>query len=112
MVCDLNSEECCCPFAFTEASEVVQNYGCLPTGFEIIHMRVAHGKTWACHSQSNVPCVGAIRALAANGLPHHVIDNKLVTEMDDWSVYAGTNEERSELLKNVTLLVRSVDNDS
>jgi hypothetical protein len=85
-VCDHKSEQCCCPFAWTEASERVQNYGCLPTPQEIMNMRVIHGKTWACHSDPTSPCVGAIKHLQFKGLPHKVVDSKLITEDDDWSL--------------------------
>lgn len=57
MVCDLDDEECCCPFAWTEASDIVQNYGCLPTPHEILYMRLVHDKTWACHSDPSKPCI-------------------------------------------------------
>lgn len=90
---DLESEECCCPFALTDASDIVQNYGCLPTPIEIIYMRVVHGKTWACHREPSKPCVGAIRALAACGLPCSVDDPELVTEQTNWGEFVGTQEE-------------------
>ncbi len=83
-VCDHGSDKCTCPFAFTDESEKVQNYGCLPTPREIIDMRIYHGKTWACHSDPTKPCVGAIRALQEAGLPHRVVDPVLVTDRDDW----------------------------
>lgn len=107
MTCDLESEECCCPFAMTDASDVVQNYGCLPTPFEIIYMRAVHGKTWACHSEPSKPCMGAIRALAANLLPYTVDDPELVTEQTNWSEFVGTPEEVLQLCSNVDLM-RSV----
>ena len=76
-----------CPLAFTDLSEQVQNYGCLPSPFEIKQMRVNHGKTWACHKHPTEPCVGAIRFLKEKGLPYKVIDKVLVTEQDKWSDY-------------------------
>jgi hypothetical protein len=87
MVCNLDSNDCCCPFAFTEVSEQVQSYGCLPSPFEIINMRVKHGKTWACHDEPTTPCMGAINYLKEKGLPYKVIDTKLITESVDWSIY-------------------------
>jgi|GEM_PF-3157087 len=77
-----------CPFAFTDKSEMIQNYGCLPTPMEIITMRVAHGKTWACHSNPDKPCLGAIEYLQRHRFPHAVIDPELITEADDWTPYS------------------------
>jgi hypothetical protein len=76
-----------CPFSFTEESDQVQNYGCLPTPYEIINMRQEHGKTWACHDDITKPCKGAILYMKKKGLDYHVIDPVLVTERDDWGVY-------------------------
>lgn len=75
-----------CPFAFTDASEQVQNYGCLPTPGEILRMR-ENGKTWACHDDTDKPCVGAVQYAKEYNLPYKVIDPVLVTESDDWSKF-------------------------
>jgi len=76
-----------CPFAGTDESEMIQGYGCLPTRFDILQMRVVHGKTWACHSDPTEPCIGAIRKLHEKGLPYKVIDPVLLTEKHDWDAY-------------------------
>lgn len=76
-----------CPFSFTDVSEQAQNYGCLPSPYEIVKMRVDYNKTWACHSNPNKPCLGALNFLKEKKLPFSVVDSKLVTEKDDWSEY-------------------------
>lgn len=47
-----------CPFAFTDQSEMVQNYGCLPTPYEIVEMKRESGHNWACHSNEKKICSG------------------------------------------------------
>jgi hypothetical protein len=85
--CRRECAETSCPFAFTEISETIQNYGCLPEPQDIVRMRVVHGKTWACHSNPELPCIGAIQHLRDNGLPYNVIDPVLLTEKSDWYLY-------------------------
>lgn len=86
MVCN-KKHNSACPLAFTDRSEEVQNLGCLPSPYEIVQMRVNHGKTWACHEDTSKPCAGAIQFLKKNGLPYKIVDKALVTEKDDWSIY-------------------------
>lgn len=74
-----------CPFAESEASEIAQGYSCLPTVFDIVEMRVNHGRTWACHSDVTKPCKGAIRHMREKGIDCTVIDSNLVHEDEDWS---------------------------
>jgi len=87
MTCNLNSKNCTCPFAFTDASEIAQNYGCLPSQYNIIQMKIKFNKTWACHDEPTIPCIGAINYLKDYNLPYKVVDDILVTEADNWSIY-------------------------
>ncbi|GAB6989604.1 hypothetical protein [Paenibacillus pini] len=50
-----------CPFAFTDESEEVQNYGCLPTPWDIIQMKRKSGHNWACHSNEKKICSGFVK---------------------------------------------------
>lgn len=70
-----------CPFAQSEESETIQNYGCLPTSFEILAMRIYKGKTWACHSDVNKPCKGGLDALKRYGYDNTIV-RPLVKEED------------------------------
>lgn len=78
-----------CPWAFTEMSETIQNYGCLPTPQETIIMRTEFGKTWSCHGDNTKPCIGTINALQERGLPYKVKDKNLITESSDFLVGFG-----------------------
>lgn len=76
-----------CPFSFTDESEQIQNYGCLPTPYQILEMKWKHGKTWACHSEPTKPCLGAINFFKERGLIAKLTDNGLLTEDSDWHLY-------------------------
>lgn len=79
-----HKENSSCPFAWTQESEIAQNYGCLPTHHDIVIMRTEHGKTWACHDDYSKPCVGAISFLKEKGLPHKIVDKELISLDVDW----------------------------
>lgn len=85
--CDQCSTVGACPFAFTDDSEQVQNYGCLPTPNEIVLMRTKHNKTWACHSNTQKPCLGALRTMNDQGIDCTIVDSELITEEHDWDQY-------------------------
>lgn len=94
-------EECStvgsCPFAFTEESEKAQGYGCLPEPWDIRNMRVIHGKTWACHSNPDKPCLGAIKFLQERGEPYKVIDTNLVTLNTDWEKFIKDGDSHLQM---------------
>ncbi len=79
-MCDKKCHEDGCPFAFTEESEKIQNYGCLPEPFDIVAMRVIKGKTWACHSDNNKPCLGALKFMKERNIECKIIDTTLINE--------------------------------
>ena len=89
-----------CPFACSEASDIAQSYGCLPTPYDIKIMRLQHGKTWACHSDTSKPCQGAVQHLKRNGEDASVIDPQLITEESDWGELVKPSEETKEYIKS------------
>lgn len=75
-----------CPGAASHSSEYVQSMGCLPSLYDIVQMKVKHGKTWACHSDYTKPCIGAMRELKRRNLPHKP-SKELLTLEDPWEDY-------------------------
>lgn len=48
-----------CPFNhYSEESQQVQNYGCLPTHIDILKIKDETGNNWACHSNNKKVCGG------------------------------------------------------
>ena len=99
-----NRRKCCtegaCPFAYSEASEQAQNYGCIPAPIDIINMRVIHGKTWACHSNDTKPCLGAQLFLERNALPYkYNKEDELVTLDSEWWKFTSGTKRLNTILK-------------
>lgn len=76
-----------CPFAFSEESEKVQGYGCLPNFFDIIKIRTNYGLTWACHDQPSKPCKGALLYMRKKGIDCRIINKEFLTIDDNWEKY-------------------------
>jgi hypothetical protein len=89
-----------CPFACSEASDIAQNYGCLPTAYDIKIMRLQYGKTWACHSDTSKPCQGALQHLKRNGEDASVIDPQLITEASEWGEIIKPSEDTKQYIRN------------
>lgn len=49
-----------CPFneGMTEEAERIQNYGCLPSAYDILKARKDKNKIWLCHSNEALICAG------------------------------------------------------
>lgn len=59
-----------CPFAMTEESERVQNWGCLPCEFEIMQVKRETDKNWSCHMDETRMCSGFVEAARELGLDY------------------------------------------
>lgn len=53
-----------CPFnaGHTEDADAVQNYGCLPTGADIVTLKRDSGQNWTCHGNERKVCAGLCHA--------------------------------------------------
>ena len=97
-MCGKDCSKTSCPFAYTEESEKIQNYGCLPASIDIVAMRVFHGKTWACHSNPEKPCVGGLRGLREWGFNNKILDKNLVTEENVTKELMDYTQEQMQFL--------------
>lgn len=52
-----------CPFSCNEQAEIVYNYACLPTPYDIVSMKEKSGHNWACHEDETILCGGFVRHL-------------------------------------------------
>lgn len=60
-----------CPFAFTDASEEAQNFGCLPSPYDIIQMKRETGHNWGCHSVEGRVCAGFVNFISEERTPRY-----------------------------------------
>ncbi len=72
-ICQIENYGACsghgCPVNYgNEMTEMSQNYGCLPSPYQIAKMKAVEGKTWACHADNTKPCLGGLHLCKAMGL--------------------------------------------
>lgn len=78
-----------CPFNFfSKESEQAQNYGCLPTPYEIKRIYEELDGVWGCHETSKEdgnlkPCIGFVNWMKKNGSPIKIIGKTIV----DYSIW-------------------------
>jgi len=72
---------CCngCPCTYTDESEQISNYGCLPDWNNLVEKYLNNEGIWKCHSR-DVPCGGLIQVLKMNNIPLDKNNKMLVTE--------------------------------
>lgn len=99
-MCNKSCAKTSCPFAYTEESEKIQNYGCLPTPIEIIAMRVFHGKTWACHSDHSKPCIGALKNIKEKGFDNSIIDKNFINDSNVEKEHISFTEEQYQQIQD------------
>lgn len=73
-----------CPFSYNDEADQAQNYGCLPTRYDIIEMKEKSGHNWACHYDETVLCGGFARHLMENRPDLNVKEGGLIS-YDDWA---------------------------
>ena len=71
-----------CPCVFTDESEKIQNYGCLPDHNDLVKKYLNNEGIWACHSNPKKPCGGLIQILKSNSIPMDK-NNKLILSIGE-----------------------------
>lgn len=100
-MCDKNCHLKSCPFANSAESEEAQSYGCLPSSYDIVGMRIFKQKTWACHNNPKKPCKGALQFLRRNNLDARIINTTLVTETNTTPQDINFTDEQHKKLKAI-----------
>lgn len=59
-----------CPLAFTDKSEMVQNYGCLPEPYDIYALKRKFNRNWHCHEDDNKVCIGFVQWAKEHGIDY------------------------------------------
>lgn len=72
-----------CPFSYNDEANQAQNYGCLPTRYDIIEMKKKSGHNWACHYDETILCGGFARYLIDERSDLDVKEGGLIS-YDDW----------------------------
>lgn len=70
-----------CPFNYTEETEIIQNYGCLPTSKDIVQLK-KNNADWKCHSKEHV-CMGLVEVYTADNWEAENNRKVLGVEKDD-----------------------------
>lgn len=68
-----------CPFSINEEAIRVQNYGCLPTSFDIVIMKEKSGDNWSCHDDESKLCGGFARYVLDNRPDLNIKEGKLIS---------------------------------
>lgn len=68
-----------CPCTYTNESEIISNYGCLPDAHMLIQMYLEGKGIWKCHSKNRM-CGGLLSVLKSNKIPMNKNNELLVTE--------------------------------
>jgi hypothetical protein len=68
-----------CPCTYTNESEIISNYGCLPDGIDLVRMYLENKGHWKCHSKDR-KCGGLTHVLKENKIPFNKNNELLITE--------------------------------
>lgn len=72
-----------CPFSYNDEADQAQNYGCLPTRWDIIKMKEKSGHNWACHYDETVLCGGFARHVIEERADLDIKEGSLIS-YNDW----------------------------